>query len=275
MKRNRRLVKFLESTLAVAVLVAVSAGHASAADDATCAGGSIASGVYSNLQIAGDCLVNAGPVTVVHNLTVLPGGTLIAVTGGFPGAAISSDLTVGGNLEVQTDGILNLGCEPFHFKCPNDPTADGGKYSTRHTIAGNLTAQNALTVVVHHTDIGLNVSVTGGGGGVACTFLPARGVLPYADMEDNTIGGNLRIIGWQSCWLGLVRSTVMHSVEFDNNVTFDPDGNEVTNNTVGDNLNCSGNSPSPQIGDSKGAKSTVIGNATGQCNNPSLVITAR
>ena len=117
--------------------------------------------------------------------------------------------------------------------------------------------------------------MTGGGGGVACTFLPARGVLPYADMEDNTIGGNLRIIGWQSCWLGLVRSTVMHNVGFDNNVTFDPDGNEVTNNTVGNNLNCSGNSPSPQIGDSQGAKTTVIGNATDQCNNPALVNSAR
>jgi hypothetical protein len=273
MNRNRRLMSFLESTVAVAVLMAASASQASAADSATCTGGSIASGVYSSLQIAGDCSVNKGPVIVVHDLTVLPGATLIAVTGGFPGAAISSDLTVGGNLDVQAGGVVNLGCEPFHFKCPNDPTADGGKYSTRHTIAGNLTAEDALKVVVHHTDIGLNVSVDGGGGGVSCAV--QNGVLPYADMEDNTIGGNLRIIGWQSCWLGLVRTTVMHNVDFDNNVTFDPDGNEVTNNTVGNNLNCSGNSPSPQIGDSKGAKTMVIGNATDQCNNPSLVISAR
>src|SRR5579864_7770817 len=230
MNTNRSTVSFLETAAAVAVLLAASAGRASAASDATCTGGSVASGVYSNLQIAGNCAVNAGPVTVVHNLTVLPGGNLTAVTGGFPGAAISSDLTVGGNLDVQAGGILNLGCEPFHFKCPNDPTADGGKYSTRHTIAGNVTADDALKVVIHHTDIGLNVSVNGGGGGVSCAV--QNGVLPYGDMEDNTIGGNLRIIGWQSCWLGVVRSTVMHNVDFNGNVTFDPDGNEVTNNSV-------------------------------------------
>jgi hypothetical protein len=71
-----------------------------------------------------------------------------------------------------------------------------------------------------------NVSVTGGGGGANCnTLLPALGPPPfppsppYGDFENMTIGGNLTIIGWQSCWLGVFRVTVGHNVGFDGNVT--------------------------------------------------------
>ena len=62
MNRNRSMVSFVETAAAVAVLLAASAGRASAASDATCTGGSVASGVYSSLQIAGNCSVNKGPV---------------------------------------------------------------------------------------------------------------------------------------------------------------------------------------------------------------------
>ena len=48
----------------------------------------------------------------------------------------------------------------------------------------------------------------------------------------------------------------------------DPDANEIANNSIGHNLNCAGNSPSPQIGDSGGGPNTVFGRANGQCNNP-------
>jgi hypothetical protein len=29
----------------------------------------------------------------------------------------------------------------------------------------------------------------------------------YATYEDNVIGGNAVIDGWQSCWLGFIRNT--------------------------------------------------------------------
>jgi hypothetical protein len=88
---------------------------------ATCWGGSVASGVYGNLKIAGACTVDAGSVTVEHDLTVLPGGSLVASAGGSLTPQVGSDVKVGGNIEVQSNGILVLGCEPIYFICSNDP----------------------------------------------------------------------------------------------------------------------------------------------------------
>jgi hypothetical protein len=268
----RRLFGFVAAAVAVVVLVGASAGDAwgSAKGEATCTGGSIASGIYSSLKIAGACAVDAGSagsVIVQGNLTVLPGGSLVAVWGGVGQLPVSSNLTVGGNLEVQTGGLLNLGCEPLQFICANDPDQKVGSYSTQHTVGGNLRADNALAVVVHHTAIGGNASLNGGGGGVnSCTdFLPLIGAPPYGDFEDDVIGGNLTITGWLSCWLGWFRDTVMNNVDFDGNVSGDPDGSEMGSNTVLGNLNCYGNNPSPQIGDSMAGPTTVAGNANGQC----------
>ncbi len=167
---NSFFFSIVKAAAAVVVLVAMSAGSASAASLATCSGGSIAPGVYSSLNITGACAVDSGSVTVEHNLTVLPGASLVAVTGGVGAVPGSSDLTVGGNLDVQAGGVLNLGCEPSYYTCPNDPAfpvGGAGTYTTHHTVAGNLTIGNALGVVIHHTVIGGNVSMSGGGGGVA------------------------------------------------------------------------------------------------------------
>jgi hypothetical protein len=262
---------FADATAAVAVLVVATCGTAAAAGNATCSGGSIAAGVYSSLTIAGNCTVDSGPVTVQHNLTVLPGASLVALKGGVDGFGTpptSSDLTVGGNLDVQAGAILNLGCEPIYYSCPNDPNPFPGLYSTQHTVGGNLTAENALAVVIHHTNVLGNLSVTGGGGGVSCSSsLPALGGAPaYGDFENMSIGGQFSVAGWQSCWLGMFRDTVTHNVTLTGNITADPDGNEVAHNTVGGNLSCSGNVPSNQAGDSVGGPNTVLGNATGQCS---------
>lgn len=82
---------------------------------------------------------------------------------------------------------------------------------------------------------------------------------------DNTIGRNASVTGLRTCWLGFIRNTVMRNVNFSNNVTFDPDGNEVVTNSIRWNLNCHDNSPAPQLGDSGGALNTVGRKATGQC----------
>jgi len=273
----RWLLRFV--AVAAVVLIGPNAGVRASVDDdsddvsATCSGGSIASGVYKNLNIAGVCTIDAGSVTVKHDLTVLPGAALIGVVGGSFAMPVGSDLTVGGDLEVETNGILVLGCEPIHFICSNDPDQSVGSFLTRDTIGGSLKGENALAVVVHSTAIGHNASLKGGGGGVSCsTPLPALGgAPPYGDFEDNIIGGDLKIKEWQSCWLGALRNTITENVEFNDNVTADPDGNEITNNSIVGNLSCAGNSPSPQIGDSGGSASTVFGHANGQCANPKLV----
>ncbi len=248
---NRRLFNLVATTVAVAALGAASAGHA-LAGDTTCWGGSIASGDYSNLSIAGPCTIESGLVTVEHNLTVLPGGSLNAAYAG-------SNVTVDGNVDVQTNGILILGCEPNFFPCLNDQV--GNTLSTKDTIGGNLTGDNALTVLVHHAAIGHNVTLSGGGGGVGCSPVPLfenapylgtqlDHAPPYGDFEDLTIGGNLTITGWRSCWLGVLRVTIPHNFDFNSNVNADPDGNEVATNSIVGNFNCAGNSPAPQIGDS-------------------------
>jgi hypothetical protein len=252
---------------AMAVTLLLSTPGGVAADGATtCSGGPVAAGTYSSLAIAGVCAVNAGNVRVDGNLNVLPGGVLVAAFSG-------SDLSIGGNLIVEAGAILVLGCEPRAFPCLNDPNArTGGTLFTSDTIGGNLTAEDSLAVLVHHNSIGRNVALTGGGGGVSCNPNPLLSSLagfpapPFATFEDNRIGGTASITGWRSCWLGFIRDTVSGNVNFNDNVTADPDGNEVTTNTIDGNLNCEGDSPNPQIGDSRGSLNTVFGRATGQCS---------
>lgn len=267
---SKKLSSFVAAAGAVVVLMAAMAPNASADSGATCTGGPVAPGVYSSLNITGACFLTAGKVMVQHNLTVLPGASLVGVAGGFGGGGStlppSPDLTVNGNLDVQANATLTLGCEPIAFNCSNDTSGFPGTLFTRDSIGGNLTAENAYQVVVHHTAIGGNVTVSGGGGGLTCANFQ------YGDFEDDIIGGNLTITGWQSCWLGFFRTTIMHNARFDGNTTADPDGNEIANNTILGTLSCSGNSPSPQTGDSLGGPSVVVGNASGQCNSPGMVI---
>jgi hypothetical protein len=219
------------------------------------------------------CTVNAGSVKVKNNLTVLSGGILIAAYGGRD-KVHGSNLNVLGNLYVLTNGILVLGCEPVNYICYNDPDQKVGTYFTRDTVGGSLIAEDALAVVAHLDVIGQDVTMTGGGGGVSsCSeSLPAlNGAPPYGDFEDMIIGGNLTITGWQSCWLGVARVVVAQNVDFNDNLTGDPDGNEIVTDSIRGNLNCAGNSPKPQIGDSGGSLDNVFGHAHGQCANASLV----
>ena len=137
--------------------------------------------------------------------------------------------------------------------------------ATNDSIGGNLTAEGALAVLVHHSGVAHNVVQSAGGGGVNCDPQDALfGSPAYATYEDVSIGGNASITGWRSCWLGFIRNTVGGNVNFNNNVTADQDGNEVVTNTISGNLNCMANSPAPQVGDSGGAPNVAV-HATGQC----------
>ncbi len=241
--------------LAVPLLPAATSAASADTGSSTCAGGPIAAGTYRSLTVTGECAVAAGAVTVTGSLTVAPGAALLAAFGG-------SDLNVGGNLVVESNASLILGCEPEAFNCLNDASL-----ATNDHVGGNLTADGALLVLAHHNTIGGNVTQSGGGGGVNCSTFPlgSGGPPAYSTYEDNTIGGNASVSGLRTCWLGFIRNTVARNVNFNDNVTFDQDGNEVVTNVVAWNLNCSGNSPAPQVGDSAGATNTVGRKATGQC----------
>jgi hypothetical protein len=62
------------------------------------------------------------------------------------------------------------------------------------------------------------------------------------------------------------RNSVSGSVNLNDNVLVDPDGNEYVTNTINGNLNCAGNSPAPQFGESGGSPNNVTGAKTGQCS---------
>lgn len=258
---QQHLLRRTAGVLAGALILFTSQlGTATAATTAgTCTGGSVAAGTYSSLTISGFCTLDAGSVTVQHGLVVQPGAGLLAAFGG-------SDLSVGQNLSVGDGGILVLGCEPEAFTCFNDDQASPSQ-STHDTVGGNLIGDSALMMLIHHNQVSGNVSQSGGGGGVTCDTQPLGpdGPPAYSTYEDNAIGGNASISGVRTCWMGFIRNTVARNVNYSDNVLADPDGNEVVSNTIAGNLNCSGNDPAPQVGDSSGDPNQVGGRRTGQC----------
>lgn len=233
-----------------------------AAGPYTCHGGSIPAGSYSSVVVAGFCQVDSGTVTVSGNLSVASGAGLLAAFGG-------SDLHVGRNMTAASGSIVVLGCEPEAFVCFNDPDQNVGTLATHDTIGQNFSATDALMVLMHHNRIGSNATQTGGGGGVTCDNFPLgqNGPPAYSTWEDNQIGRNASITGVHTCWMGFIRNHVGNNAIYSDNVLADPDGNEVVTNTIGRNLNCTGNAPSPQRGDSDGDANIVGGKATGQCAN--------
>jgi hypothetical protein len=248
--------------VAIGTLQIATAAASDAAGARTCSGGSVAAGSYSSLTITGSCKLDSGNVNVAHDVTVGPGGELLAAFGG-------SDLHVGGNVTVQSNAVLILGCEPDAFPCVNDPDQVHGTLMTHDSVGRNLIAQGALAVIVHATNVGSNTVVQGGGGGVTCnsTIPNVPGPPAYIDFEDDTIGGNSIIEGVHSCWAGYIRNHVSRNVIYLGNAFADPDASELTTNNVGGNMVCFGNSPQVQFGDSQGTPNVVGGRAIGECKN--------
>jgi hypothetical protein len=230
----------------------------------------VLAGWYGNVVVNGVCTVNGGPTVVFGDLTVSPGSTLDAAFALNDGGSGVSSLTVRGNVNVLQGASALIGCEPNHFVCQDDPNQTTGTLTGQDRISGDVREIQPLGVVVHTTTIGGDVSEYGGGGGLTCTP-PAGSVFAsfgspvYSDYEDNTIGGDLSVVGLQTCWLGSLRDTVGGSVTDINNTMADPDAGEVLQNTIGRNIVCFGNSPAVQFGDSGATPNVVDGQAFGQC----------
>ncbi len=280
-----------------------------------CTGGNVPPGSYRSIIVTGVCYMPAGTIRVRKNLVVAPGALLDATTPGDglaltpPGPPappllpagtplVPATLDVGGDVFVGNGAVLSLGCSP-NISCPEAVTYDH--------IDGNLTAIGALSVVVHSTRIRGNFSLLGGGGGPAVVDgvgsgaclgsppfsgidVPAPapwssdpslvGTPVYSDSEDNSIGGNVTILGLQSCYLGLFRTQIGGSATIAGNTMGDPDAVEVASNLVGRNLICLNDVPAVQWGDSLGAPSIVGRFGIGQCGfnvvlpNPAPEITS-
>ena len=254
----------------VAMTTAASASPSWGGNRYNCTGGNVPAGTYRSMIITGICYMPAGTIVVRGDLTVAPGALLDAATPGDPAAnpLLPATVLVGGNVRVGRGGVLVLGCSP----------AGGCTGVTYDRIRGNLTAIGALGVVVQAVSIGGSATVLGGGGGVAggagsggcftspipapwsedpALSNPTTGSPQYSDFEDSTIGGNLRVIGLQTCWLGSFRDRVAGNVAFIGNTTSDPDGNELGSNLARGNLICLANLPATQFGDSEAAPNMV------------------
>jgi hypothetical protein len=272
--------------LVIAPVLTASAASAAPANGGgayTCTGGNVPPGSYPSILVTGLCYMPAGTIVVRGNVTVAPGALLDAgATPDDPAASpvVTATVRIGGNVFVGKGAVLVLGCSPNLLQiCPRGLTFD--------SIGGNLTAVGALADVIHGTSIGGSVSIFGGGGGAAggaasggC-FDTAAYPIPapwsedaalvnaevpeYTDFEDSSIGGNLTVVGVQTCWMGAVRVLVGGGITFSGDVTSDPDGMEIDNNLTGGNLTCLNNDPAVQFGDSAAAPNMVRGLGVGEC----------
>lgn len=266
--------------LAIPVSLAA-ASSAGAADHAgTTCSGSLGAGTYSSVTVSGTCNINAGQVIVTGDVTVPAGTSLLAsyaLNGGV--ASTTSGLTVDGNIIVGSGGTLVLGCKAADAACFDDPNQSSPTLSSPGTVQGSIMATSPLGVIVTNSTIGGDATQSGGGGDLAgegpgCFTPPFTGIFNsfpgggspvYSDYEDNTIGGNLRVTGLNTCWLGSFRNQIGGSATFSGNSTGDPDGNEFLTNQIAGNLLCTGNSPAAQYGDSVGSPNVVGGFGTGEC----------
>jgi hypothetical protein len=272
----------LTGLLGLAAVPALTTSAASASETAaahTCSGTAKAPGVLTglwrrNVIVKGVCEVNAGRAVVKGNLTVDPGGALLAIFARNDKTHKGwSSLSVRKNLVVDKGAALALGCEPAYFACVDD-SAKPPTLTSRGFIGGSLVATRALGVVVHVTSIRGSVKEQGGGGGLSCT---PKGIFKlfkspvYSDYEDVAVGRNLSITGLHSCWLGALRDSVHGGLTANGNKMADPDANEINWNTVNRSMTCRNNSPAVQYGDSGGSPNVVNGKASGQCRFGRLI----
>jgi hypothetical protein len=262
-----RVLSWLGAVGALTVAALAIGASASAAPPQTCSGtfdspGSL-SGSYSNVVVSGFCGVT-GETTIAGDLTLQPGSTLAAL---FAGA----NLTVNGNVDVQSGATLLAGCNPFGFTCIDNENG----FSSTH-ITGNLIQTQPLGVVMHGVTIDGNVVENGGGGGFNCNpsgVFSAFDAPVFSVYDGSHIGGNITVTGRQSCWLGIAHSTIGGSVTLLNNQLADPDAIEVIDNTIGRNIVCQQNSmvwDSAELSETSlfprlSEPNTVDGHRVGQC----------
>jgi hypothetical protein len=238
--------------------LALPAGTAMAAGSGTstaytCTGGQIPSGSYASITVTGVCDIQPNAViNVGGNLNVVAGAVLDA-------QSAPSTITVGRNVTAGPDSILGMGCQPTNsigrfagVPCAADPTGH-----TVITVAGNVTATDANTVLLRQVKVGGNVTLTGGGGDI-----------PWS-IKGNTIGRNLTISDVTADWLGVQFNHIGGNATLTNITATDPGDPgrtvAVVENTVGRNLTCLGLAPGVSGGFIPGEVNHVGHNANGQC----------
>ncbi len=185
---------------------------------------------------ATSCTDTLAPGTY-HQVIVPPGASCITFSG---------PVTITGGLLVEAGATFVLGSE-------ENPAHTG-------TISGGVSSTNAASVQIHFSTISGGLRLAGGAGPFGGPF-----DITWNAIEDNVINGSVDITGYDGFWQGFFRNVVNGSFTFNDNTVVDPDGNEIQTNTFHGNMNCSGNDPGPQMGDSGGSPNSVTGHKNGQC----------
>jgi hypothetical protein len=262
-----------------AFLIAPATGAGAAVH--TCSGTSKAPGeltgtLTGDVVVSGACEVNAGIASITGDLTIEPNSALIAAFGlNDQTHSGTSSLSVSGDVFVGHRSVLVMGCLPTSSPCFDDPDQGNPTLSSHDSIGINLISDRPLGVIVHDTAIGGSVTQQGGGGGVNCNSVGFFKVIQspvFSTYEDSTVGGDLRITGYRSCWQGVARVQVGGDLVEINNQLADPDAIEIVLNHVSGDLVCRGNSMVWDSGDiARGLfprvpqPNTVDGQRIGQC----------
>jgi hypothetical protein len=205
--------------------------------------GTVAAALLVGLPASAD----AAPKTTTCTDTLAPGTYhKVVVPEGAICITNEGPVTIRGGLSIQAGATFVLGSE-------DNPVHTG-------TITGGVRATDAASVQIHFSTINGGLRVHGGSGPFGGPF-----DVTFNAIEDNRINGGATVEGYDGFWFGFIRNRVNGPVNLNNNVLEDPDGNEYVTNTIHGSLNCAGNSPAPQIGDSEGSPNNVTGRKTGQC----------
>jgi hypothetical protein len=245
-----RLLLGICTVVAVMALPAVAQADPTAGPPICGSAGTAVWGTYGYLGITGDAYVPAGKtLTVKHNLRIRHGACLDAFTLGT--------VHVWHNIIVRPGAVLALGCTPDSIG--PGPPCNG--MTTNDTVGNNINAHHPLTMYLDGNWIGGSVRSFGGGPGLYGDFL-------NFPIKDNTIEGNLVVVGWEGGWSGAIRNDVGGNLRWSRNKSVaDPDSNEVQTNVVGGNLGCWHNSPKAQVNPDDGGQPNIVGgNKLGQCS---------
>jgi hypothetical protein len=200
------------------------------------------------LLVSLTAVAGAGPSTTACTGLLAPGTYHQVVVPAGEACFSDGPVTIEGGLFIEPAATFVLGSE-------ENPGNNG-------TISGGVHATNPASVQIHFMTINGGVDVHGGSGPFGGPF-----DITWNAIEDNQIKGGATVEGYDGFWFGFIRNRVSGTVNLNNNVLEDPDGNEYVTNTIRGSLNCAGNSPAPQVGDSEGAPNFVTGAKTGQCVN--------
>ena len=189
---------------------------------------------------------SAGSKTTTCTDVLAPGSYHRVVVPEGASCLSEGPVTIRGGLFIESGATFVLGSE-------ENPVDTG-------TISGGVHATDPASVQIHFTTINGGVDVHGGSGPFGGPF-----DISWNAIEDNRINGGATVEGYDGFWFGFIRNRVNGTVNLNNNVLLDTDANEFVTNRIHGSLNCAGNSPAPQIGDSEGSPNQVTGRKTGQC----------